>query len=159
MQARWLLTVGIASSFDLTGNFATIMRQSPSVRALPHFPFLPTLYPTSTSSSSRKQYKRNCFMLSRFRQAIFGLPLLSQAPRHASYTGPTTPTASALAQSQEASKMASQNKVEIATLASGCFWGLEHLFRKQLKDKLIDAHVGYTVSIHLTTDMSCSCCV
>jgi len=38
---------------------------------------------------------------------------------------------------------------ETATLASGCFWGVEHIFRKHFKDAkdgggLYDARVGYT---------------
>lgn len=58
-------------------------------------------------------------MFSKFRQAIFGIPLLAQAPRHASYTGPTTSTA--IAQSGQAANMAStaNGNTEIATLANG----------------------------------------
>jgi peptide-methionine (S)-S-oxide reductase len=32
----------------------------------------------------------------------------------------------------------------MATIAAGCFWGVEHMFRKEFKDKgLYDARVGY----------------
>jgi hypothetical protein len=93
-------------------------------------------------------------MFSRFRQAIFGIPLLSQAPRHASYQGPTTATA--IAQSQQASNMASTtngasatsgNNVEVATVANGCFWGTQHVFDHHMKGRLIKTEVGYTVSV------------
>jgi peptide-methionine (S)-S-oxide reductase len=31
-----------------------------------------------------------------------------------------------------------------ATIAAGCFWGVEHMFRKEFKNKgLYDARVGY----------------
>ncbi|KAK6520027.1 Peptide-methionine (S)-S-oxide reductase [Arthrobotrys conoides] len=34
---------------------------------------------------------------------------------------------------------------ELATVAAGCFWGVEHIYRKHFKDQgLIDARVGYT---------------
>lgn len=34
---------------------------------------------------------------------------------------------------------------EQATVAAGCFWGVEHIYRKHFKDSgLIDARVGYT---------------
>ncbi|KAL9118998.1 MAG: hypothetical protein Q9187_004444, partial [Circinaria calcarea] len=29
------------------------------------------------------------------------------------------------------------------TVAAGCFWGVEHAFRKHFKDQLLDAKVGY----------------
>jgi len=29
------------------------------------------------------------------------------------------------------------------TVAAGCFWGVEHMYRKQFKDALYDARVGY----------------
>ncbi|KIW09093.1 peptide-methionine (S)-S-oxide reductase [Verruconis gallopava] len=33
---------------------------------------------------------------------------------------------------------------QLATVAAGCFWGVEHMYRKAFKDKgLIDARVGY----------------
>ena len=69
-------------------------------------------------------------MFSRFRQAIFGIPLLSQAPRHAAYNGPTTPTA--IAQSQTANMASSANgangsangNVEVATVANGYVYSM-----------------------------------
>jgi len=40
--------------------------------------------------------------------------------------------------------MASQEGAELATVAAGCFWGVEHMFRKEFKGKgLYDARVGY----------------
>lgn len=33
---------------------------------------------------------------------------------------------------------------QLATVAAGCFWGVEHMFRKAFADKgLLDAKVGY----------------
>ncbi len=33
---------------------------------------------------------------------------------------------------------------QTATVAAGCFWGVEHMYRKHFKNKgLIDARVGY----------------
>ncbi|CCO34867.1 peptide-methionine (S)-S-oxide reductase [Rhizoctonia solani AG-1 IB] len=41
--------------------------------------------------------------------------------------------------------MASSDKVEVATFASGCFWGTEHIFVKHYKDKgLLKSQVGFT---------------
>lgn len=41
--------------------------------------------------------------------------------------------------------MASENGTQMATLAAGCFWGVEHLFRKHFGHGkgLLDAKVGY----------------
>lgn len=88
-------------------------------------------------------------MFSRFRQAIFGIPLLAQAPRNTSYSGPTTATA--IAQSQQSANMASSangaanGNVEVATVANGCFWGTQHIYDHHMKGRLIKTEVGYTV--------------
>lgn len=35
--------------------------------------------------------------------------------------------------------------IQLATISAGCFWGVEHIYRKHFKDKgLIDTSVGYT---------------
>jgi peptide-methionine (S)-S-oxide reductase len=40
--------------------------------------------------------------------------------------------------------MASPEGSATATVAAGCFWGVEHMFRKEFKGKgLYDARVGY----------------
>jgi peptide methionine sulfoxide reductase MsrA len=40
--------------------------------------------------------------------------------------------------------MTSPEGYELATVAAGCFWGVEHMFRKEFKGKgLHDARVGY----------------
>jgi len=40
--------------------------------------------------------------------------------------------------------MTSPEGYELATVAAGCFWGVEHMFRKEFKGKgLYDARVGY----------------
>ncbi|QPG77364.1 hypothetical protein FOA43_004777 [Brettanomyces nanus] len=32
---------------------------------------------------------------------------------------------------------------ELCTVAAGCFWGVEHMYRKHLNDRIIDAKVGF----------------
>jgi peptide-methionine (S)-S-oxide reductase len=40
--------------------------------------------------------------------------------------------------------MSNPEGAELATVAAGCFWGVEHMFRKEFKGKgLYDARVGY----------------
>ncbi|ODV83898.1 hypothetical protein CANARDRAFT_202061 [[Candida] arabinofermentans NRRL YB-2248] len=33
---------------------------------------------------------------------------------------------------------------QIATVAAGCFWGVEHIYLKNFKDRLLDTKVGYS---------------
>lgn len=39
--------------------------------------------------------------------------------------------------------MSTGQELSVATLAGGCFWGLEHFFRKEFGSKLHDLKVGY----------------
>jgi peptide-methionine (S)-S-oxide reductase len=42
------------------------------------------------------------------------------------------------------SSIASPEGAQKATIAAGCFWGVEHMYRKEFKEKgLYDARVGY----------------
>ncbi|EGA62602.1 Mxr1p [Saccharomyces cerevisiae FostersO] len=34
-------------------------------------------------------------------------------------------------------------KDKLITLACGCFWGTEHMYRKYLNDRIVDCKVGY----------------
>lgn len=43
-----------------------------------------------------------------------------------------------------ATPMAVPNGAQTATIAAGCFWGVEHMYRKAFANKgLLDARVGY----------------
>ncbi len=53
-------------------------------------------------------------------------------------------TATPTTTKMSATPVAIPEGAERATLAAGCFWGVEHLFRKHFADKgLYDARVGY----------------
>jgi peptide-methionine (S)-S-oxide reductase len=55
---------------------------------------------------------------------------------------PLTSTASRM--SAPATPVTVPEGAERATVAAGCFWGVEHLYRKHFADKgLYDARVGY----------------
>lgn len=42
------------------------------------------------------------------------------------------------------SAAATPEGAQLATIAAGCFWGVEHMYRKEFKGKgLYDARVGY----------------
>merc|ERR1711964_612909 len=44
----------------------------------------------------------------------------------------------------ESALITSPEGAQLATIAAGCFWGVEHMFRKEFKGKgLYDARVGY----------------
>ncbi|EKD18140.1 uncharacterized protein L3040_007682 [Drepanopeziza brunnea f. sp. 'multigermtubi'] len=44
----------------------------------------------------------------------------------------------------ESAPISSPNGAQKATIAAGCFWGVEHMYRKEFKGKgLYDARVGY----------------
>lgn len=82
-------------------------------------------------------------MFSRIRQAFqsTAAPVILSAP-----TSPTTPTAQAAQASLRTMSTANgaSERPEVATVASGCFWGTEHIFRKHFDGKgLVDAKVGF----------------
>lgn len=53
-------------------------------------------------------------------------------------------TSTSLGINSAATPMTSPEGFELATVAAGCFWGVEHMFRKEFKGKgLHDARVGY----------------
>lgn len=57
---------------------------------------------------------------------------------------PFSSTTMHFAPEQAAQSMTLPEGAQRATLAAGCFWGIEHMYRKDFKDKgLIDARVGY----------------
>jgi len=57
-------------------------------------------------------------------------------------TTPPPPTTETAIKAQ--SNLAASPSTEVATFASGCFWGTEHIFLKYYKTKGIKTKVGYT---------------
>jgi len=53
--------------------------------------------------------------------------------------------------------MATATPSNLATFAAGCFWGVEHYFKKQFKGALIGSKVGYTGGTSATTDYRSVC--
>jgi len=59
-------------------------------------------------------------------------------------TRPFTSSTLRFAPDQAAQSLNMPEGAQKATLAAGCFWGIEHLYRKDFGDKgLLDARVGY----------------
>lgn len=59
-------------------------------------------------------------------------------------TRPFTSSTMHFTPEQAAQKLSIPEGAELATVANGCFWGTEHMFRKDFTNKgLIDAQVGY----------------
>jgi len=92
-------------------------------------------FPTQNSDETLL-FQYRTILMHHLRALLFGAPLIANK-----YTGPITQTA---VESQRTLGTMSSSSTEKATFAAGCFWGVEHIYRKHFDHKgLIDAKVGY----------------
>lgn len=99
-----------------------------------------SFHPTRTPHNDIKLKPFTKFLL--FLLTLITLPIMNSLLQRLSR--PFTSNTMRFAPESNTGSMAVPEGAEKATLAAGCFWGIEHMYRKDFKNKgLLDARVGY----------------